>query len=74
MLTAGGTYNPVEIASDINTPKPMMEGIMLDQRVTIRLHEDDLAWLSHIVQKHATTVSRFLREMIRFHRLKQVKP
>ena len=41
----------------------------LHRRITMRLHEDDLGWLSYIVQKHATTLSRFLREMIAFHRM-----
>ena len=47
---------------------------MLDRRVTIRLHEEDLGWLSHMVKRHSMTLSRILREMIHFHRVKEVQP
>lgn len=46
---------------------------MLDRRVTIRLHEEDLGWLSHMVNRHSMTLSWILREMIKFHRMKQVQ-
>ena len=47
---------------------------MLERRVTIRLHEEDLEFLRNMVQRHSMTLSRILREMIKFHRVKQVQP
>ena len=47
---------------------------MLERRVTIRLHQEDLEWLRHMVQRHSMTLSRILREMINFHRVKEVQP
>jgi hypothetical protein len=41
------------------------------RRLTVRLPEDDLAFLLQVMERHRCSAALIVREMIRFHREKQ---